>query len=68
MTNSGIGHQDHGLEEIEDILADVVTKVENGRFAASAFLDRTLKLADIGVAHAYMEDNKATGKVVVTIP
>ena len=68
MTSSGIGHQDDGLEEVEDILADVVKKVENGKYPVNAFLDKTFKLAEMGDAHAYMEDNKATGKVVVTVP
>jgi NADPH:quinone reductase len=68
MTNSGIGHQDDGLENVEQILADAVKKVESGNFASDAFLDRTFSLAEIGDAHAYMDENKATGKVVVTVP
>lgn len=68
MTSSGIGHQDDELENVEDVLADIVQKVESGKISPAAFLDRTFKLAEIGDAHAYMEDNKATGKVVVTVP
>lgn len=68
MTNSGIGHQDDGLDNVEGILADVVHKVEDGTFPEKAFLDKTFPLADIGAAHSWMEQNKAVGKVVVTVP
>lgn len=68
MTSSGIGHQDDELENVEDILADIIKKVESGQIPSTAFLDKTFKLADIGEAHAYLEDDRATGKVVITVP
>lgn len=45
----------------------VVKKIENGYFKPEAFMDRVFPLAEIGAAHEWMENNKATGKVVVTI-
>lgn len=68
MTNSGIGDQDDGLDNVEGVLADVIRKVEDGRYPERAFLDKTFSLAEMGDAHAYMEDNMAIGKVVVTVP
>jgi NADPH:quinone reductase-like Zn-dependent oxidoreductase len=68
MTNSGTGHEDDELDNVEEVLADVIRKVESERFPAKAFLDKTFELANIGEAHAYMEVSKATGKVVVTVP
>jgi len=69
MTNSGIGSEDDEVDSqtVEAILADVIRKVESGTYPSEIFLDRTFKLAEIGEAHAYMEDNKAKGKVVVTV-
>ncbi len=64
---SGIRHEDDGLDRVEDILADVVGKVENRCFAPTTFFDRTLKLAEISDAQAYIDDNKAVGKVVVAV-
>lgn len=68
MTSSGIGHQDDGLDGVEDILAEVIRKVEDGTFPQAAFLDKTFPLAEMGAAHAWMEENRAVGKVVVTVP
>ena len=65
---SGIGHQDDGLKAVEEVLADDVRKVESGKAVPSAFLDETFTLAEFGDAHACMEDNNATGTVVVTVP
>jgi NADPH:quinone reductase-like Zn-dependent oxidoreductase len=45
----------------------VVKKVEKGEFKPEAFLDRVFPLEQIGAAHEWMEANKATGKVVITI-
>lgn len=68
MTNSGIGGEDDGLEDMEGLLAQVLEKVENGIYPVEKFLDKTFKLEDMGEAHTYMEDDKACGKVVVTVP
>ena len=69
MTNRGsLGPDDEGLEIVEDVLKYVISKVNDGTFKKEVFFDKVLELKDIGAAHQYMEDNKAVGKVVVTIP
>lgn len=69
MTNSGIGSEDEELDcaTVERVLEDVIRKVEDGTYPREIFLDRTFKLVEMGEAHAYMEANKAKGKVVVTV-
>lgn len=67
MTNDGIGSEDDGLEDMEGLLAHVLEKVEKGIYPAECFLDKTFKLEEMGDAHAYMEDNKACGGVVVIV-
>ena len=44
------------------IMRDIVRAVEEGRYRPN--LDRTFALDHIADAHRYMEDNRATGKVV----
>jgi NADPH2:quinone reductase len=56
------------VEGVEKVIEEVIRKVENGVFKAEQFLDKTFNLEEIGQAHEYMEDNKAVGKVVVTVP
>lgn len=67
-TNSGPGGQDAGIEVAEQVLADVVKKVEDGTVPQQAFLDKTFQLAEVGDAHLYCEENRATGKVVIVVP
>lgn len=55
-------------EGVEKIVGEVVKKVESGTFKPEHFLDKTFPLEKIGEAHEYMEDSKAVGKVVVTVP
>lgn len=55
-------------EGVERVVAEVVKKVENGIFKPDVFLDRVFPLDSVGEAHEYMEESKAVGKVVVTIP
>jgi NADPH:quinone reductase-like Zn-dependent oxidoreductase len=45
-----------------EIFQGIVSRVEDGRYRDN--LDRTFSLAEIGEAHRYMEENRATGKVV----
>jgi len=45
-----------------EALQEIVDLVEEGRVHAN--LDRTYALDEIAAAHAYMEANRATGKVV----
>jgi NADPH:quinone reductase len=45
-----------------EIFQDIVRRVEDGRYLDN--LDRTFPLAEIGEAHRYMEENRASGKVV----
>ena len=56
------------VEGVENVIEQVIRKVEDGVFKPEQFLDRTFRLEEIGQAHEYMEDSKAVGKVVVTIP
>ncbi len=68
MTNRGsLGDKDEGLEIVEDVLKDVVRKVEDGTFRREVFLDRVFDLRESQEAHEYMEENKAVGKVVLRI-
>lgn len=55
-------------EGVEKVVGEVVKKVESGTFKPEIFLDKTFSLEKIGEAHEYMEENKAIGKVVVTVP
>ena len=69
MTNrASLGPEDEGLEAVESVLTDVIRKVETGVFLPEVFLDKEFALKEVGEAHAYMEDNKAVGKVTLTIP
>lgn len=70
MTNSGLGSEDADVDHTstEKVLKDVVGKVESGIYPQHIFLHKTFTLADIGKAHQYMEENRAVGKVVVTVP
>ncbi|KAJ9628227.1 hypothetical protein H2204_009487 [Knufia peltigerae] len=70
MTNSGPGSEDADVdhETIDKLLEDVIRKVENGTYPQDIFLHKTFELADIGHGHEYMEENRAVGKVVVTVP
>jgi NADPH:quinone reductase-like Zn-dependent oxidoreductase len=43
-------------------MQDIVRAVEQGRYRAN--VDRTFPLDEIADAHRYMEDNRASGKVV----
>ena len=45
------------------MLQRVVREVEAGVYRPN--VDRVFTLADIAAAHTYMEDNQATGKVVM---
>ena len=51
-----------GGERWVEALQEIVDLVEEGRVHAN--LDRTYVLDDIAAAHAYMEANRAMGKVV----
>lgn len=55
-------------EGVEKVIEQVIRKVEAGTFKPEQFLDKTFSLVDVGQAHEYMEDSKAVGKVVVTVP
>lgn len=69
MTNRGsAGSEDEGLDKVEPVLADAVRKVESGAWKQEVFLDHVFELKHIGKAHEHMEENRATGKVVVSIP
>jgi NADPH:quinone reductase-like Zn-dependent oxidoreductase len=46
------------------VLQRVVREVEAGAYRPN--IDRVFALDDIAKAHRYMEDNRATGKLVVT--
>jgi NADPH:quinone reductase-like Zn-dependent oxidoreductase len=50
------------VESFGAIFQSIVDGIENGRYNVN--LDRTFPLIDISDAHRYMEDNRATGKVV----
>ena len=70
MTNSGLGSEDADSEHafVESVLEEVVRKVESGAYSPQVFIDKAFKLAEMGQAHQYMEENRAVGKVVVTVP
>ena len=70
MTNSGTGSEDADVDHstINALLEDVIRKVENNTYPAEVILDKTFTLSEVGDAHEYMENNKAVGKVVLTVP
>ncbi|EXJ80588.1 hypothetical protein A1O3_06870 [Capronia epimyces CBS 606.96] len=49
------------------VLAETMEKIRSGVYKPEVFLDKAFHLKDIGKAHQYMEDNKAVGKIVVTV-
>ena len=55
---SGVIGGQHWVDELQEI----VDLVQEGRVHAN--LDRTFALDEIAAAHAYMEANRANGKVV----
>ncbi|KAB2573841.1 putative zinc-type alcohol dehydrogenase-like protein YogA [Lasiodiplodia theobromae] len=68
MTNAGPGTEDDELDLVEPVLAEAIRNVESGKWPKEYIIDRTFELREAGAAHTYMEDNKAKGKVVMTIP
>lgn len=52
----------------QECLIDAVEKVAKGVYRKEDFLDSVFDLQDVGAAHQRMEDNAATGKVVLRIP
>jgi NADPH2:quinone reductase len=64
---NALGGDDEGLDKIPGALAEVIRKVENGTYQPSVFLGKVFNLEQVGEAHEYMEDNRAVGKVVITI-
>jgi NADPH2:quinone reductase len=68
MTFYSIEPGQEEVEGVEKVIEQVIRKVEDGTFKPDQFLDKTFSLENVGQAHEYMEDNKAVGKVVVTIP
>ncbi|EXJ59418.1 uncharacterized protein A1O5_12299 [Cladophialophora psammophila CBS 110553] len=70
MTNSGPGSEDADVDHptVEALLSDVVHKIETGVYPQEVVVDKTFALRDIGKAHQYCEENRAVGKVVVTVP
>jgi len=56
------------FDESQQTLIEAVEKVRAGVFKKEDFLDSVFDLKDIGDAHQRMEDNAASGKVVVVIP
>ena len=49
----------------KEVLQASINEVEKG--ALKQKIDRVFKLHEVSVAHQYMEENKAVGKVVVKI-
>jgi NADPH:quinone reductase-like Zn-dependent oxidoreductase len=49
----------------KELLQDFIDEVENGIIRLN--IDRVYKLSQVAEAHQYMEDNKASGKIVVII-
>ena len=68
MTNHGAGGEDEGMEMVEGIMQAVVKRVEEGIYREEVFLYKVFELTEVGKAHEWMEENKAVGKVVLTIP
>ena len=55
-------------DDIPKALSEMVLGIRDGKFKPDVFLEKVYPLSEIGKAHDEMEDNKVTGKVVVTIP
>lgn len=68
MTFYSLAPGEEEVEGVEKVLEKVIKKVETNKLKPELFLDRTFTLKDTGLAHEYMESNKAVGKVVVTVP
>jgi len=56
------------FDESQKVLIDAIEKVRSGVYRKEDFLDSVFDLQDVGAAHQRMEDNAATGKVVLRIP
>jgi len=59
--------KDEPHENVQRTINEVVGKVESGVFKSEAFLDRVFSLEEAGEAQAYMEENRAIGKVVLKV-
>lgn len=62
LRNRGVTYQ---RELVNGFARDVVPKLSGGWVVP--VVDRVLKLADVAEAHRYIESNRSTGKVVLTI-
>ena len=49
----------------KELLQDFIEDVENGKIRLN--IDRIFQLEEVAIAHQYMEDNKAKGKLIVKI-
>lgn len=68
MTFYSLTPGEEEAEGVERVIGEVVKKVEDGTFKPEVFLDKTFPLKFVGFAHEHMEESKAVGKVVVTVP
>ena len=49
----------------KELLQDFIDDVEKGKIKLN--IDRVFQLSEVAIAHKYMEDNKARGKIIVKI-
>ena len=49
----------------KELLQEFIDEVENGNINLN--IDQVFELEQVSQAHQYMEDNKANGKIIVTL-
>ncbi|KAF4983615.1 hypothetical protein FZEAL_1024 [Fusarium zealandicum] len=69
VSNDGIGDEDAGAAavDIEPIYKEAIDNIESGRWRQELFVDKVYSLKDIGLAHEYADNNRATGKIAILI-
>jgi NADPH:quinone reductase-like Zn-dependent oxidoreductase len=55
------------MEIAGKVLQEIIDKIEKGVIKRDAYMSNVYPLESIGEAHLFMEENKAVGKVVITI-
>ena len=69
LTFYGRGAKNEGAEKVPGVMEAAVRKVEKGEWREDVFVSRVFEgLGSVGEAHAFMEGNRAVGKVGVVVP
>lgn len=51
------------IVKFKELLQEFIDQVENGNI--KLYFDRIFQINEVAIAHQYMEDNRAKGKIIV---